>query len=241
MNELLWLGLLLFNFIGITIFYRFLGKVGLFIWIPMATIIANIQVLKLVELFGVVSTLGNIVYASSFLVTDILSENYGKKSAQKAVVIGFFTMIASVGMLQLSLLFIPASDDWAQPHLQALFGLLPRIMFGSITAFAFSQLHDVWAYDFWKRRFPDTKFIWLRNNASTMVSQLIDTAIFTLIAFAYVYPPAILLEIALTTYLFKWVVAALDTPFIYLAVKMKKSGVIPSFIREEPTPQQSNL
>ena len=97
----------------------------------------------------------------------------------------------------------------------------------------------MWAYDFWKHRFPETKFIWLRNNASTMVSQLIDTTIFTLIAFGGVYPQEVLIEIGITTYFFKWIVAALDTPFIYLAVTMKKRGLIPIDILSDSSQEEA--
>ncbi len=79
-NESLWFLLLFVNFTAILIAYRFFGKLGLYIWIPIATILANIQVLKMVDLLSIGVTLGNITYASSFLVTDILSENYGKKA-----------------------------------------------------------------------------------------------------------------------------------------------------------------
>ena len=90
-NEILWLVMLLANFFLIILAYKLFGKWGLIMWIPISVIVANIQVIQTVELFGLVATLGNIVYASSFLVTDILSENYGKKEAQKAVWIGFYS------------------------------------------------------------------------------------------------------------------------------------------------------
>ena len=232
MNELYWFAMLMVNFLSILLFYRILGKTGLYVWIPIAAIVANIQVLKLVELFGVSATLGNIVYASSFLVTDILSENYGKRSATKAVLIGFMALIVSTLLFQMALWFGPTGDDWAQEHLSAIFGFLPRIAFASLLAFGVSQLHDVWAYNFWKKKWPSMKLIWLRNNLSTMVSQALDSIVFTLVAFAGVFPVDVLIEILLTTYLLKWVVAALDTPFIYWAVNLKKNGKIPEEIAE---------
>ena len=94
---------------------------------------------------------------------------------------------------------------------------MPRIALGSLAAYGFSQLHDIWAYDLWRRRFPSKKFIWLRNNFSTMVSQLLDTLIFTLIAFWGVFETSVLIDIMLSTYVLKWVVALLDTPFLYVA------------------------
>ncbi|OQY34607.1 MAG: hypothetical protein B6241_04060 [Spirochaetaceae bacterium 4572_59] len=227
MNELLWLAMLLVNFLSILLFYRVLGKTGLYVWIPISVIVANIQVLKLIEIFGVSATLGNIVYATSFLVTDILSENYGKKSATKAVLIGFMALIASTLLFQAALWFYPSVDDWSHVHLNALFSFMPRIALASLSAFGISQLHDVWAYNYWKKKWPSAKLIWIRNNASTMVSQLLDSLIFTLIAFGGVFPLPVLIEILLSTYFIKWLVAAADTPFIYWATWMKRDGKIP--------------
>jgi uncharacterized integral membrane protein (TIGR00697 family) len=216
-NELLWIAMLLANFIAILIVYRYFGRIGLFIWIPIATIVANLQVLKTVELFGLTATLGNIVYASSFLVTDILSENYGKRDARRAVSIGFISIFALVGLMNLALLFDPDASDFAQPHLVALFEILPRVTGASLIAYLISQYHDVWAYHFWKSRFPAQRLIWVRNNLSTIVSQLIDSVVFSLLAFLGVFDIAVVLEIAATTYLFKLIVAVADTPLVYLA------------------------
>lgn len=216
-NELFWAVMLLVNFVAIIGAYRLWGRLGLFIWVPVAVIIANIQVTKTVELFGVTATLGNIVYASSFLVTDILSENYGKKEAGRAVGIGFFSLILFTLLMNLALFFEPAPGDFAHESMNTIFGFLPRIVAASLAAYGISQLHDVYAYHRWKQKLPGKRFIWLRNNMSTMVSQLIDSLVFTSIAFWGVFPNAVLLEIFITTYLLKWIVAVLDTPFVYLA------------------------
>ena len=216
-NEILWLLMLVVNFGSILAVYRFLGKQGLYIWIPIACILANIQVIKLVNLFGISATLGNIVYATSFLATDIISENYGEKEARKAVVFGFVALFAMTVLMNLALLFKPAPDDFAQESLVTIFSLMPRIALASFAAYWVSQLHDVWSYNFWKRKKPGVKHIWLRNNLSTMISQLIDTVIFSVIAFWGVFPLKEFLEVMATTYLLKWIVAAADTPLVYLA------------------------
>jgi uncharacterized integral membrane protein (TIGR00697 family) len=223
-NEGLWLVMLLVNFGCIALSYRFFGRVGLYAWIPLSVILANVQVLKTVELFGLVCTLGNILYAGSFLVTDILSENYGKKAAATGVLIGFFSLIAMTLLMQLAVFFTPHASDFSQSAMETLFGLMPRIAGASLLAYLISQAHDVWAYDFWRRRFPAFRWIWLRNNASTMVSQFLDTLIFTLAAFWGVFPKEILIEIFLTTYFLKWLVAAMDTPFLYLAGRQYQNG-----------------
>ncbi|MGH0052970.1 MAG: queuosine precursor transporter, partial [Sphaerochaetaceae bacterium] len=182
-----------------------------------SVIVANIQVTKNVMLFGLDATLGNIVYATGFLATDILSELYGKKESTKAVAIGFFSLLSMTILMQIALLFSPASSDIAHTSLALVFGLMPRIAFGSLVAYVISNLHDIWAFDYWKRRRPGTRTLWLRNNLSTIVSQLIDTLVFTFIAFWGVYPAEVLTGIVISTYVLKWIVAILDTPFMYLA------------------------
>ena len=216
-NELLWLLLLLVNFLSILAAYRLFGKTGLYIWIPIATILANIQVLKMVDLIGIGVTLGNITYASSFLVTDILSENYDKKAARKAVYIGFFSLATTVVIMNIALMFQPNEFDFIQESLKNIFAILPRIALASLLAYGISQLHDVWAYSLWKKMFPGSGFLWLRNNASTLVSQLIDSVIFTFIAFWGLLPTNEFLQILITTYVLKGIVALIDTPFLYLA------------------------
>lgn len=213
----MWLAMLAVNFSFIIIIFRLFGKTGLYAWVPIAAIVANIQVVKLVEIMGITATLGNIVYASSFLVTDILSELYGKKEAKKAVYLGLFSLVAMTILMNMALVFTPAPDDFSQVSLQNIFSFMPRIAGASLVAYFISQSHDVWAFEFWKNRFPSGRHLWLRNNASTMVSQFIDSSLFTVLAFWGVFPTTALLEIFWTTYLLKWVVGVADTPFIYLA------------------------
>lgn len=227
-NESLWIGLVLFTFLSILLIYKLFGKTGLYAWVAVAMIICNIQVLKTVVLFGMIGTIGNVLYGTTFLVTDILNEIYGKKEARKAVWIGFVTTIAVMVIMQISLKFIPHESDFAQGALQTIFGIFPRVVLGSLTAYVLSQLHDIWAYQVWRKKFPKDSQIWIRNNASTMVSQAIDTVVFCLIAFWGVFPKDIFMSILVTTYIFKFVVAISDTPFIYIAKYLYKRGKIPT-------------
>ncbi|ELK44174.1 queuosine precursor transporter [Halobacillus sp. ACCC02827] len=222
-NEWIWIGFALINFLLLISMYRLFGKPGLFVWIGMSTVLANIQVVKTIELFGLNATLGNIVYGTAFLATDILNEKYGRKDAQKAVWMGFSTLIIMTMIMQTALLFAPGENDMAQPALETLFGIVPRIAIGSLAAYIVSQYFDVWLYSRLKKLFPADRHLWIRNNGSTMISQLLDTAIFCTIAFYGLYPGGIFLEIFLTTYIIKFAVAALDTPFFYWAKKIKPS------------------
>lgn len=222
---LLWLLFALVNFGLIVAVYKLFGKTGLFAWIAMGTILANIQVVKSIEfdlsLFksGLVAyaTLGNIMYGTLFLVTDALNEKYGIKDAKKAVYIGFFSLLATVIIMQMALLFTPSEYDIAQGSLKTIFDLVPRIALASLTAYIFSQLLDVHLFQKIKSRYPGNKYLWLRNNGSTVISQLIDTLIFVPIAFigAKGFPMEIIDDIFWTTYIIKVLVAFLDTPFVY--------------------------
>ncbi|SDX72851.1 MULTISPECIES: queuosine precursor transporter [Salimicrobium] len=216
-NELLWIIFALVNFSMLLVIYRIFGKYGLFVWIGMATVVANIQVVKTVELFGLTATLGNIIYGTAFLATDILNEKYGKESAKKAVWLGFSALITMTIMMQFSLRFIPAESDIAQSGLETLFGIVPQIAIGSLLAYIVSQYFDVWLYALLKRFFPKDRQLWIRNNGSTMISQLLDTAVFCGIAFYGLYPFDVWLEIFWTTYFIKFIVSLLDTPFLYAA------------------------
>lgn len=214
-NELLWIGFALLDLTLVLVLFRLFGRVGLFGLIVFNLILCNVQVLKTVELFGLTATLGNVLYASVFLATDLLNEFYGKAEARKGVLLGFVILLMTVGYMQIALLFTPTAEDFAHPHLAAIFGVLPRVALGSVAAYLVSQLHDVWAYDFWRRRTGEGR-LWLRNNLSTLASQLLDSVVFCAVAFIGVFPWPVLVEILLTTFLFKAVVALLDTPFIYV-------------------------
>lgn len=223
MNIVLGLGLLLVSFIGVLLFYRWFGKSGVFAWIAIATILANIQVVKTVEIFGLTATLGNVLYGSIFLATDVLNEHYGEKVANKSVLLGFLSAIVMLASMQLAIAFIPASSDIATGALKTIFDPAIRIVTGSLVAYLVSQFLDVRLFQVIKKKYPSDKYLWLRNNGATLISQLLDTAIFVSIAFIGVYPMSIVLQIYLTTYVFKAIIALLDTPFIYLSKKIKPS------------------
>src|SRR6056297_312653 len=227
-NELIWLIFMIVDLSIALIIFRLFGKKGLFMLFAANIIICNIQVLKTVEMFGITATLGNVLYGSIFFATDVISELYGRKEAKRAVLIGFSSLLIMTLYMQFSLLFTPAPDDFASGHLNALFGFMPRIALGSLTAYLLSQLHDVWAFQFWKEK-TKGKYLWLRNNLSTLVSQMIDSTVFCLIAFLGLFPLNVWIEILLTTYVFKLVVAIFDTPFIYLAKRIGESKKAPIF------------
>ncbi len=202
--------------------YRLFGKSGLYAMTVIATVFANIEVMILIEGFGIVQTLGNVLFASTYLITDILSENHGKKSASKAVWIGIFASVMMLVLTGYFRLYEPASSDSAMPHIRELFSLTPRLMLASFLGFTVSQWLDVRLYHLiWdkttKKSGQRRGYLWLRNNLATMISQVFNTVIFSLVAFAGVYSLPILLSVMLSSYIIYIITSLLDTPFVYLA------------------------
>jgi len=233
-NEAIWAIMLIVHFGTLIAVYRWMGLQGLYVWIAVAVLLANIQVAKTVELFGITATLGNIAYATTFLATDIISENHSRPQANRAVWIGFFATVAMTVFMNGALWYRPAPGDLAHGPLVAIFSLMPRIALASMAAYLVSQKHDIRAYEFWRRRFPSDRAIWIRNNFSTMISQALDTGIFVGIAFWGVHPPRELLEIFISTYVIKWLVALCDTPFVYLAKQMYRRGLAGPVVATDP-------
>ncbi|MCR5721211.1 MAG: queuosine precursor transporter [Lachnospiraceae bacterium] len=221
-NELIFIITVLIYLGSVLLLYKFFGKNGLFAFAIFGTLLGNIAVCKCIDLFGLSTTAGNVLYASTFLVTDILSEKYGKKEAHKAVMYSFSVMLLWLLGTQLILLFTPNANDYINESLKVVFGLVPRITIASLVGFICSQNIDVVLYHFiWKKTGDNKSKLWLRNNGSTLISQLIDTVIFAFLAFFGTYPTNVFISILVTTYLFKAIVALVDTPFIYIARKIK--------------------
>ena len=225
MNELFLIMSLVISFGGTVLFFRLFGKSGLFAWIGIAAVFANIEVTILVNAFGMDQTLGNTLFASSFLATDILSEIYGKKDADKGVIVGIFTTVLFIILSSMWVHYIPAENDWAMPSVKALFANTPRILCASLAGYAISEVLDVWLYHKWwnlteKKTGSHTKMLWFRNNFSTLISQLINIVLFNFIAFLGIFPLKELISITVACYILYVITSLLDTPFIYLARKI---------------------
>jgi hypothetical protein len=166
---------------------------------------------------------GTIAYAWTFPITDIIDEVYGKRAAYYVVWAGLAAEAAMVILIGLDY-FIPALEPQMQESFVSVFSPQLRIVLGSIVAYVVAQHHDVWA--FWKwREVTGGRHLWIRNNASTMVSQLLDSVIFTTLAFAGTVPTNVLLSMIFTMWLVKVLIAALDTPFVYLGVWLLRRKV----------------
>ncbi len=225
MNELLLVITLLISFGGAILFLKLFGKGGLFAWIGITAVFANIEVTILVNAFGMEQTLGNTLFASSFLATDILSEIYGKKDANKGVMAGIITTILFIVLSFMWVHYIPAQSDWAMESVRTLFSNTPRMLLASLIAYAVSEAVDVQLYHMWwnlteKKTGNHDKFLWFRNNFSTLISQLINIVIFNFGAFWGIYTLPELFAITGACYVIYVVTSLLDTPFVYLARKI---------------------
>ncbi|MDD4875936.1 MAG: queuosine precursor transporter [Dehalococcoidales bacterium] len=198
--------------------------VTLTVFFVTCLLVANIIAVKLVSIFGYVVPAGVIVYPLTFLFTDVITELYGRQIASKVIWIGFAASILMVILIFLGKLLPPASFWEYQPAYESILGMLPRITMASMIAYLISQHHDVFAFHFWRRK-TKGKFLWLRNNASTMVSQALDTGVFITIAFWGTVPAGVLVNMLLTQYVIKLIIAVLDTPFCYILVGLLRSRV----------------
>lgn len=220
-NELIWflnIGIQL----GVTVLLlKLFGKYGLFAMMIISSVLVNIQTIKTADIFGMTLVLGTISYSSLYLTTDLMSELYGKKSSKLAVLMGFLALFFTMAFMQITLWMTPSATDFAQPALQTIFGLMPRLTAASIIAYLVSQNIDVNLYHFWKKLTND-KYLWLRNNGSTLISQFFDSVIFFHIAFFGTMPYSQLWTLIISTYIFKLIIAVIDTPFMYLGVKLLK-------------------
>ncbi|EGQ2706425.1 queuosine precursor transporter, partial [Staphylococcus pseudintermedius] len=216
-NEWLGLGSFIVTFVLMVVMFRLFGKSGLYAWVAIGTIIANIQVLKTVDIFTISATLGNVMFASIYLATDILNDIYGRKVAKKAVWLGFSSTFIMIIVMQVSLAFQPSEVDMAQDAMKAIFDVVPRIAFASITAYIIGQHIDVLVFNMIKKVFRSDRTFFIRAYGSTTLSSIVDTALFVMIAFYGSLPNGVVLEIFITTYLLKLLTTVLNVPFGYWA------------------------
>lgn len=164
-------------------------------------------------------SVGILPYPITFLITDILSEIYGKKKASKVIIAGIFASFFSMLIILLAD-FAPAieSSPVDDAIFHQVFGLSPLAVFASMIAYLCAQFVDIKIFHFWKN-FTKGKHLWLRNNFSTFASQFIDTftVLFLLCSFQ-ILPWTIFTSLLISGFLFKVVVAVLDTPLLYGAV-----------------------
>ncbi len=174
------------------------------------------------DFFGIYTfeiSVGILPYPITFLITDIISEVYGKRKANQVVTAGIFASFFSMLIVFVSGI-VPATD-WSPINdslFNKVFGATAIAVLASMMAYLFAQYVDIQIFHFWKR-LTKGKHLWLRNNFSTFLSQFIDTftVLFLLCSFGKI-DWELFGALLLSGFLFKVLIAALDTPFLYLAV-----------------------
>jgi uncharacterized integral membrane protein (TIGR00697 family) len=160
---------------------------------------------------------GSFAHAFTYPCTDAVAEVWGAKRARMMVYMGMIVYITCTILIYIAVHLNPA-DGWAHnDSFVALFSGAPRIVLGSLLATASSQLWDIYVFEWVKKR-TGKRYLWLRNNASTFGSQLLDTSIFYSVAFYGVIPNEVMPKLILGSYLVKLLVAVIDTPVVYLVV-----------------------
>ncbi|MEK9614269.1 MAG: queuosine precursor transporter [Flavobacteriaceae bacterium] len=166
-------------------------------------------------------SVGILPYPITFLITDLISEIYGKSKANQVVVAGIFASFFSMGILLISS-WVPAIENSPidDATFNRVFALSPVAVLASMIAYLLAQFVDIRIYHFWKK-LTDGKLLWLRNNFSTFSSQFIDTTfVIGLLCFFNVLQWGQFWGLVWSGFLFKILVAALDTPLLYLFVAL---------------------
>ena len=216
---------LLLTFLEIILYFGILllmnklfKKQGVYICMCIASILANIQVCMCVNLVGLSTTLGNVLFAVNFLATDILNEYYGKEEAKTGVKLGIASIIIYIIISQMTLLFTPNEFDSVYDSLKNIFTLNFRVCVSSLVMYAIANYCDVVLYSKLKKLKK-----WQKNNICTILCNSLENFGFVFLAFAGIYDFNLMLEIAITTTIIEIVIALFDTPFLYLA-KPKNDG-----------------
>ena len=231
-NEFLLLAAVLVVYGSVLVFYWLFGKAGLCCLNAVVTIAANIEVLILVVAFGLEQTLGNVLFSATFLMTDTLNETEGKQAAKQCVAIGIAASLFFLVISQSWLLYTPSANDFVSPALRTIFSQTPRMIFAGLAVYALVQFLDVWLYNLvWaltkKLSGSKERFLWIRNNGSTILSQLVNSILFNVLAFWGTYPFHTLITVILSTFLIYVIMSLLETPFLYVTRRMYHSPRFP--------------
>lgn len=232
MNELLFFIAILVSYCMVLFLYRTQGVGALYVWVGFAMVLANIEAVKGVQMFGMTLSLGNVVYLTTDFVTTILNENHSKEAARRSIRYGFMMSVAFVVLSQITLAFkpIPEGQEIANA-MHDIFILAPRTVAASLFTFILSGYVDTGVYDFLKNKVfkkDCAKNTFLRSEISSAFSQFVDSVVFTVLAFAGV--PEVggnsflaIVELSLTTYAAKMIIGCVDTPFLFIAKRMYKN------------------
>lgn len=209
--------------VGILVFFRLFGAAGLYLYSIIVVIAANIQVLKVASFSFIPEpvALGTLVFSTAYLVSDILTEHYGKEVARLGVWLCLSAQILMSVLMILVLGYKTTPADTAHHAISTLFVPSVRFFTASLIAFAISQLVDIWIFQK-LNDWSQGKLLWLRTSLSTTISGFLDNIIFSVLAWIVLSPTPIgfsslIFTYILGTYLARFVVSVLSTPVMYLS------------------------
>ena len=217
-NEILFVIEIVLCFSAVVLIEKKFGKFGLFAWVALASVLANIQTAKQVDLFGLSVTLGTVMFSSVYLATDIINEKYTFEDSKQAVYIGLCSILIYLISMVICCSYAPNLFDYVDESMNKVFSFAPRICISSVIMFFLSNLADVYLFNKFKACDGDKK-LWKRNNVSTIICNCAENFLFIFGAFFGVYSVKDCLSIAVSTCIVEVIVALLDTPFLYLSVK----------------------
>jgi len=182
--------------------------------------LAPLLALKPLDFGYALAPAGVLTFSLLFPCTDIITEIYGKKLAQMTVIGGLIAMFVITCITQIAI-SLPAAEFWKDEEaFNTIFGTSWRIFIASFIAYS-SQFADIYIYDYIRKK-SNGRFLWLRNNVSTLSSQLIGATLFTTIAFYGVFETKHIINLILTSMIVRIAFAFIDTPLVYLGVTLIK-------------------
>lgn len=238
--EILLGGIFLWCMGGLLLTIRFFGLWGLFGYTVLAIFVSNIQVLRAAQFSFSPDpiALGTIVFSSTFLITDIVTEYYSKETAMKIVWFGFLAMLVMTGLMILTIGITPLEPTEAQidyerfyishQAMKTLFLPAPALFLASLISYLVSQTNDVFVFNYLKR-VTHKKFLWLRAGLSTMISSLIDTILFSTLAWVvFADDPldmtTLIWSYIIGTYGLRLLMSVVNVPLVYAAGKLLPKG-----------------
>lgn len=190
-------------------------KEGLMVWISIASVLANVIVCKTFNIFGFTSSLANVLFASTFLASNVISEKYGKQYSKLAVNMSLVSIIGYIICTQIALLYIPDATDIAQSSMQVLFSFSLRTSIASFIMYYIGNMLNIYIFNRLKTSSKNNN-LGVRNFIATIIGNCTENFLFNTLAFLGIFDFRTCISIAIIGSVIEIFIAALSTPFIYL-------------------------
>lgn len=194
-------------------------KDGLMVWVSIASVLANIIVCKTFDLFGYTSSLANVLFASTFLASNVLSEKYGKEYSKRAISMSLVSIIGYIICSQIALLYIPSSSDIAHSSMELLFSFSFRTSIASFVMYYLGNMLNIYVFDKLKSRMKHR--VGLRNFIATVIGNCTENFFFNILAFLGIFDIGTCISIAVIGSVIEIFIASLSTPFIHIVSKLE--------------------